>query len=139
MIQDFHKVIRLNNKAVCILEKYGLHPPSEPIVGHLKHHLLCPGGFSKKGRDVRILPYGALLDDSMDFINMIPNPVNILLDMRDRPYTESSPFIKPAELALVPRAVSRNPEQQAVGLARRADRPQFKSLVYFIFFIYLPF
>ena len=47
----------------------------------------------------------------------------------DRADAEFFTFVQTTELALVPRAISGDPEQQAVSFTRRPDRTKFKALV----------
>jgi len=66
---------------------------------------------------------------------MIDADLAVLYSVTTRPDTELLPLINPAELASVPRTVTRNPQKQAPCLARRADRAEFETIV-FLFWIH---
>ena len=63
----------------------------------------------------------------LDPVGIKPDLVDIPHDMLDRSDTERLAAIKSAEFAFVPGTVAGHPEHQAGSLARRANRPQFKT------------
>jgi hypothetical protein len=87
---------------------------------------------SLKGNQVTLITTTGLPHYFINFVNTLPDRVDIPGDVVDRADAELLSFVQTTELALVPRAVSGDPEQQAPRLTRRPDRAELKALVFFI-------
>ena len=73
------------------------------------------------------LAVGERVAGGLDPVDKKADPVDVAHNMRDRPDAERLAPVQSTELALVPGAIAGHPEHQAGSLARRANRPQFKT------------
>ncbi len=129
IVQNLYKVPRLMDEIIRILKEYVLFSRIKPQHG-------TPVTFRKAvrvlqdriGQSRRHLSAQSLIPGKGFYVGSnFPDRIDISLDILHRAQAEPLASVRMAELTAIPRAVSGDPEQEAIGFARGSDRTLFKE------------